>query len=61
MPKEEYGGTLGFLQSAGSMGRIIGPIVGGELFYILGKNIPFAFASFILFLVFFITLKTFKK
>ncbi|BCX14589.1 MAG: tetracycline resistance MFS efflux pump [Patescibacteria group bacterium] len=55
--KEEYGGTLGFLQSAGSLGRILGPIIGGEIFYIFGKNIPFALASAILFLVFMITIK----
>lgn len=55
--KEEYGGTLGLLQSAGSLGRILGPIIGGEIFYIFGKNIPFALASAILFLVFIITIK----
>jgi len=27
VPKEEYGGTLGLLQSAGSLGRILGPII----------------------------------
>jgi MFS family permease len=48
---------LGFLQSAGSLGRILGPIIGGELFYYFGKDMPFLFASFILFLVFLGTLK----
>lgn len=52
VPKEEYGGTLGLLQSAGSMGRILGPIIGGELFYLFNKDLPFLFASIILFLVF---------
>jgi DHA1 family tetracycline resistance protein-like MFS transporter len=57
VPKEEYGGTLGFLQSAGSLGRILGPIIGGELFYYFGKDIPFLFASVILFFVFLSNLK----
>ena len=57
VPKEEYGGTLGFLQSAGSLGRILGPIIGGEFFYYFGKDIPFLFASFILFFVFLVTLR----
>lgn len=61
VPKEEYGGTLGFLQSAGSMGRILGPIIGGEIFYFFGKDIPFIFATIILLLVFLSTLKAFKK
>jgi DHA1 family tetracycline resistance protein-like MFS transporter len=46
VPKEEYGGTLGFLQSAGSLGRIIGPIVGGIIFQSLGKDNAFYFAGF---------------
>lgn len=52
VPKEEYGGTLGILQSAGSMGRILGPIVGGEIFQALGKDIPFYFAGVTLFFTF---------
>ena len=52
-----FGGTLGFLQSAGSLGRILGPIIGGELFYYFGKDTPFLFASIILFLVFLSNLK----
>jgi MFS transporter, DHA1 family, tetracycline resistance protein len=41
VPPEEYGGTLGFLQSAGSFGRIIGPILGGLLFQSFGNDTPF--------------------
>lgn len=52
VPKEEYGGTLGILQSAGSMGRIIGPIVGGEIFFHYGKDMPFFLAAGVLFAVF---------
>ena len=47
VPKEEYGETLGFLQSAGSLGRIIGPIIGGIIFQSLGKDNAFYFAGFI--------------
>ncbi len=46
VPPEEYGGTLGFLQSAGSLGRIIGPIIGGIIFEFLGKDNAFYFAGF---------------
>jgi len=57
VPKEEYGGTLGLLQSVGSLGRILGPIIGGELFYHFGKDMPFLFTSVILFFVFLSNLK----
>lgn len=50
--KEEYGETLGFLQSAGSLGRIVGPVLGGYLFGALGIDSPFFFAAFILFVIF---------
>lgn len=43
----EYGETLGLLQSAGSLGRIAGPAVAGELFYLYGKNTPFQISSII--------------
>lgn len=45
VPREEYGETLGIVQSAGSFGRIVGPIVGGELFFRFGRDVPFFFAS----------------
>ncbi|MEI6690303.1 MAG: MFS transporter [bacterium] len=50
VPKEEYGGTLGILQSAASVGRIGGPILGGWLFTMLGVDSPFV-VSAILFVV----------
>ena len=52
VPKEEYGGTLGFLQSSGSLGRILGPAIGGAIFNVLGKNSPFFFGAALVFLVF---------
>jgi DHA1 family tetracycline resistance protein-like MFS transporter len=51
VPPEEYGGTLGFLQSAGSLGRIIGPIIGGIIFESFGKDNTFYFAGFITLLI----------
>ncbi len=53
VPKEEYGETLGFLQSAGSLGRIVGPILGGWLFGAMGMNSPFLFAAVVVIGVFF--------
>ncbi len=50
--KEEYGETLGFLQSAGSFGRIIGPVLGGWLFGAMGINSPFLFSAFVILLMF---------
>lgn len=47
--QEEYGGILGILQSAGAMGRIVGPILGGEIFEIFGGNAPFFFGATIIF------------
>jgi len=49
----EYGKSLGFLQSGGSIGRIMGPIIGGELFYALGSGAPFVFAGLVTTLLFF--------
>lgn len=53
VPKEEYGETLGFLQSAGSLGRIVGPVLGGYLFGALGMDSPFFFAAFVILIIFF--------
>lgn len=52
VPKEEYGETLGILQSAGSIGRIAGPIIGGEIFQLINKDAPFYFAGLIILLTF---------
>lgn len=43
--KEEYGEAMGVLQSAGSFGRIIGPVLGGYLFGAFGIDSPFYFAA----------------
>lgn len=55
---EEYGEALGMLQTAGAMGRIIGPIAGSAIFQQLDKNTPFYFSSFLLiFVLFYLQLK----
>lgn len=48
VPPEEYGETLGVMQAAGSFGRIVGPIIGGEMFQVMGKDSAFYFAGAIL-------------
>ena len=60
VPKEEYGGTLGFLQSSGSLGRILGPAIGGAIFNVLGKNSPFFFGAGLVFLVFLYLRRSFR-
>lgn len=47
VPKDRYGEMLGVLQSFGSLGRIIGPTLGGYLFGMYGKNVPFVFGGFL--------------
>lgn len=59
--KEDYGGTLGVLQSAGSMGRIVGPVTGGELFYVLGKESPFIASSVVMLFTFFFVAYSLRK
>ena len=39
--EKEYGKTLGVVQSSGSLGRILGPIIGGQLFFQFGAQVPF--------------------
>jgi MFS transporter, DHA1 family, tetracycline resistance protein len=56
VPKEEYGETLGILSSAGSLGRILGPIAGGFMFNTFNKDLPF-FVSAILVLGVYLYLK----
>ncbi len=45
VPKEEYGETMGILQSAASVGRIGGPILGAWLFYKAGVDSPYLFSA----------------
>ena len=54
---QEYGEVLGILQSAGSLGRIIGPVLGGMIFYLVDKDMVFFISSGLLLLVYFYTKK----
>jgi MFS family permease len=49
VPPEDYGGTLGLLSSAGSLGRIVGPIAGGFMYVTFSKDIPFLVAAIMVF------------
>jgi MFS family permease len=51
-PADAQGATMGVYQSAGSLGRILGPLIAGVLFDRLGPAVPFTAASFIFALVF---------
>lgn len=46
---EEHGEVLGVVHSAGSLGRVIGPIVGGLLFAGFSKSAPYVTAAILLF------------
>jgi MFS family permease len=50
---EEYGGTMGIMHSGASLGRILGPIIGGYFFNLINPNTPFIIAGVIVFLIFF--------
>jgi len=50
--KKGYGSVMGLLNSAGSLGRIIGPTSGGALYHYVGAAFPFWSASFLFFLAF---------
>ncbi|MBI2009740.1 MAG: MFS transporter [Candidatus Chisholmbacteria bacterium] len=45
---KEYGETLGIMQSAGSLGRIAGPVIGGLLFTGFSKSAPYIFVATLL-------------
>lgn len=46
--KEEYGGVLGFLQSSASLGRIVGPLMAGQLFAAVSKDAPYIFSAMVI-------------
>jgi DHA1 family tetracycline resistance protein-like MFS transporter len=50
---QEYGSTMGILHSSAGIGRIFGPIIGGQLFYLLGRSSPYYVSSLIILGVFF--------
>jgi MFS family permease len=56
IPKEEYGETLGLMQSSGSLGRIFGPVLAAEIFARFNHNAPMLVSSVIFMLVSFVVL-----
>jgi len=60
IPKEEYGETLGLLQSSGSLGRIFGPIMAAEIFQRFNHNAPMLVSSVIFLLVAFLVVPKLK-
>lgn len=61
VPREDYGGTLGILASAGSLGRILGPVIGGYMFAAFNKDVPFLTAGLIVIGVFIYLRKYYNK
>jgi DHA1 family tetracycline resistance protein-like MFS transporter len=58
---DEQGETLGVVQSLSALARILGPPLGGWLYAYYSPHAPFAFASGIGFVGFFLVLAQFKK
>jgi MFS family permease len=56
-PEAERGEIMGVSQSVQSLGRIIGPIAGGQLFNYLSPNAPYWAGAAVMFLCFLIALK----
>ena len=48
IPKEEYGESLGLLQSSGALGRIFGPVIAGEIYYKFSHITPMLVSSLII-------------
>lgn len=47
-PENEQGNIMGITQSAGSIARLIGPVLGTFLYGTLGPRVPFIFSTFVL-------------
>ncbi len=60
---EGQGTTMGVATAFESLGRILGPLLGGELFYLFGYQAPFLISAFLLLvtLVFVVRQKQFLK
>lgn len=61
IPPEEYGEALGLLQSAGSLGRIFGPVIAGEIYFRFNHNMPMLVSSIIFLVVTFLVIPQLKK
>lgn len=55
--KEEYGQTLGILQSSASLGRIFGPILAGQIYMTISKDAPFVAAGMVMVVTYFIVVR----
>ena len=44
-PEEKRGEALGYQQSAGALGRVVGPVIGGILFDASGTGAPYVFGA----------------
>lgn len=55
--KEDYGETLGLLQSSASLARILGPLMAGALFLAVSKDAPFILSGLIMIVVLIIVQK----
>jgi MFS family permease len=51
-PQENMGGTLGIGQSLSTLGRILGPAVGGAAFQYLGMNSPYVIGAVVMMVAF---------
>mgnify|MGYP001472256660 FL=1 len=50
MNKGIIGASFGVVQSVGSLARILSPLAMGNLFYFFGKNSPYNFGAFLMFI-----------
>lgn len=57
----EYGETLGLLSSASSLGRTIGPVMGGYFFGTIGKDFPLFLSALLTLFAYLIVKKGFSK
>lgn len=58
---QTQGETMGVLQSVGSLGRIFGPVIGAEVFQLVGASVPFFLASLLFFLLCVLLAQNFNK
>lgn len=60
-PPEEQGTAMGVTNSIASLGRIIGPILGGVLYEKLNRNAPFLFAGILAAIAFAMVLRQYRR
>ncbi len=58
---EEQGRMMGYVQSAQSLGRVAGPIVGGLFFDLIGYQSPYIVGSISFVVIFFFALRFFSR